>query len=166
MRTPLLLAALLAPALLVALARRGVLRKAHATPPAEQGAMPEEDDAPFRPRLRRRAFLHGLWQSPSTKGRAMSPLVLAALAGTLFCFWQVFRAFGGMSPEGGSPLAQAKSPIVWFLLGAACAALIPFALERRVERKAALKPGALREMAREAWAALVARVRRKAPPAP
>jgi hypothetical protein len=104
---------------------------------------------PFRPR-RRGGVFRSLRGGPSS-GRAMSPLALLAIAGTLLCFWQVFLSLGGLAPGAGAPLDNARSPLVWFMLGTGCAALIPFAMERRVERKAALKPGALREMAREAW---------------
>ena len=114
--------------------------------------MPGADPAegPFQPRLRPGAFLRSL-RGGRPGPTAGSPFVLPALAATLFCFYQVFLAFDRMEGAGVSaPLVDARSPIFWFMLGAGCAGLTALAMQHRVERKASLKPGALREAAREA----------------
>lgn len=122
-------------------------------------AGPASEEPPFRPRLRPSAFLRSLRGGPPGPA-ARSPFVLPTLAATLFCFYQVFLAFDRMEGNGVSaPMVDAKSPVAWFLLGAGCAGLMALAMQHRVEPKAGLKPGAVRETAREAWAALRARAR-------
>ena len=111
----------------------------------------------FEPKLRREVLLRRVFARAGGRRASWNGLALLAFAFTLFCFVQVFRALGSVTPGGGNPLDAGGLGSMWFLLGAFSAGLLGVALDRRVEKKAALKAGALRELAADAWR----RVRRR-----
>ena len=110
----------------------------------------------FEPRLRRDVFLRRLFAREGRHG-GWNLLAALAFASTIFCFVQVFRALGSVTPGGGNPVNAGGLGSMWFLFGAFSAGLLGVALDHRVEQKASLKAGALRELALDAWRRLRAR---------
>lgn len=141
---------------------------------------PPEEDAPFRPRLRRRVLLRrilrGEGASNARPGPAFGLPVYAALVGLLLCFYKLFQALDAAGPAGpagdkvaaSDPLRAAAPAILWLILAAGLAGFLALAMERPPERKVGLQPGALRDLAREGWAWLRTRARGpgRAPEAP